>query len=335
MPGVEEPSDRLGDFVVVPPETLTVGSEHIQLVAELFGAAESEQVAGVCILGDHPQRLLLPRAANQNRRVRFGEHLWAVDRLGQGEELAVDGGAVAIPHPQDDLERFFELLEPLGQWWIWEAESECFAFIPACADAQPGSATGKDVKGGDGLGEVSGMAVVDAGDQGSEPDPLGDSGEVREGGVALEHGVVGGADHRLQLEEVVHHPDRVKPRSVGCLADGSQRRSDSRITTRPGEVGDLNTRLHRTTWELWRTGPVATRAMLILFIPGYTSDRPWSARYRQGCRCQRSRPHCRFRQWGRESRRRATDSHRHHVRAGSAQGSVGANTISPAVATGR
>lgn len=83
--------------------------------------------------------------------------------------------------------------------------------------------------------------------QGAEPDPLGDPGQVRQGGVALQHGRVGGAEHGFELEEVVHHPHRVQPGMIGGLADGPQRGRNGRIAARPGEVGYLDADSHDGT----------------------------------------------------------------------------------------
>ena len=71
-----------------------------------------------------------------------------------------------------------------------------------------------------------------------ELDALGRGGQRAEGGVRLEHRLVGGAEAR-QLIEVVHHEDGVEAGGLGFLSlgdDGGEEFGDAGAV---GEVGDL------------------------------------------------------------------------------------------------
>ena len=72
---VERAHHRLLDRVVVATELLAVLAQYVELVGKLPGVV-GEEVAGVGVLGDEPQRLLLAAAADQDRRVRLAESAW-------------------------------------------------------------------------------------------------------------------------------------------------------------------------------------------------------------------------------------------------------------------
>src|SRR3954467_4128630 len=67
LTGVERHHHGLLDLVVVAPDFGAVPAQHVQLARQVRGR---EQVAGVGVLGDHPQRLLLPAAPDEDARVR-------------------------------------------------------------------------------------------------------------------------------------------------------------------------------------------------------------------------------------------------------------------------
>ena len=68
-------------------------------------------------------------------------------------------------------------------------------------------AAAEHVEGGDDLGQQSGVAVGDAGDQQAELEVAGLPGQEAERGVALEHRL-GRTAELLHLEPVVHHRQR-------------------------------------------------------------------------------------------------------------------------------
>ena len=87
----------------------------------------------------------------------FGERRGEVGGLDQVVVGPVVGPDVAGPHLQDDLERLFEAVEPLGDGWERDAEAEVLRFVPSGADTERRPATRKDVQGRDDLREKARM----------------------------------------------------------------------------------------------------------------------------------------------------------------------------------
>src|SRR3954452_4346312 len=94
---VEAEHDGLLDLVVVAADVGAVPAQHVQLVLEVRAG---EQVAGVGVLGDHPQRLLLPAAADEDPRARPLQGLRHVQRAPEPVVLALVGGVGVAPHLQ-------------------------------------------------------------------------------------------------------------------------------------------------------------------------------------------------------------------------------------------
>ena len=84
---------------------------------------------------------------------------------------------------------------------------------------------------------------MDAADHESQPRPLGMGGHEAEGRHPLQHGGFR-RPAAADLEEVVHHPDRVEPGLVGRLHDASQGWTDGGSAAGPGERVDLQPELH-------------------------------------------------------------------------------------------
>src|SRR5699024_8148699 len=97
--------------VVVAPEGLAVPAEHVELVREV-GAVE--EVAGLGVLRDEPQRLLLAATADEDRRVRALDGLRGVEGAAEPVVLAGIRLVVVAPHLQADLQGLLEALETLG-----------------------------------------------------------------------------------------------------------------------------------------------------------------------------------------------------------------------------
>src|ERR1039457_288343 len=68
LPGVKDEVARLLDLVVVAALRVAVGAEHVELAGQVRAG---EQVARLRVPGDEPQRLLLARAADHDRRMRL------------------------------------------------------------------------------------------------------------------------------------------------------------------------------------------------------------------------------------------------------------------------
>src|SRR4051794_6862069 len=97
----------------VAADVRAVPVEHPELVPDDVGALV-EEVAGVRVLRDQPERLALAGAADQDPRPVLADRR-DVDRLDELVVLALVRGLVVAPHPLDDLQRLLETLEPLGR----------------------------------------------------------------------------------------------------------------------------------------------------------------------------------------------------------------------------
>src|SRR6266851_8465864 len=134
---VERHHHGLGDLVVVAADRLAVPAQHIELAGQV-GAGE--QVAGLSVLSDQPQRFALAAAADQDRRVRAGERLRRVQGALKTVMLAGIRAVGIAPHLQADLQGLFEPLEPLSGGRECQPKPVCLIGIPGGADAEPGPA---------------------------------------------------------------------------------------------------------------------------------------------------------------------------------------------------
>jgi hypothetical protein len=217
-----------------------VRPEHVELAG---GLGAGEDVARVGVLGDKPQRLLLPGAADHQVRVRPGQALGRVEGPAELVVLPVERLFGIRPHLEADPDRLLELLEALRRRREVEAEAAGFVLVPGRADAEPDAATGEHVQGGDRLGQQRRLAVDDAGDQGVQQGVLGVRDDEPEGRVGLEHLVLGRA-HAADLPEVVHHADppdsgRLRLAYVPCEGRAERPRAAG-----PGEIGDVQSEFH-------------------------------------------------------------------------------------------
>ncbi len=236
--GSDHHHHQLGDddLGTVTSEPIAVLGEHLQLAGDL-GDRSPRQVRLVGVLGDHPERLLLAGAADHDRDPRQGS-----GRVDGVVHLVVRAGerhALAPQQRDDDLERFFELLEAISERAELEPERVVLELEPAGADAERGPTARHVVECRDRLGQQAGVAIGVAGHQGRQPNGRRVLGECGEHRVALEHRLVGGSEHR-QLIEVVHHEHAIEAGRLGRLGLVDNRaeqlgRGDAGI----GEVGDL------------------------------------------------------------------------------------------------
>src|SRR5271166_1041820 len=116
---VEDEVAGLGDLVVVASLGVAVGAQHVQLASQVRAG---EQVTGVGVLGHEAQRLLLPAAADHDRRMRPGQGLRRVQRPLELVVPAPVRALVAAPHLQADLQGFLEPLEAFGDGRESDAE---------------------------------------------------------------------------------------------------------------------------------------------------------------------------------------------------------------------
>ena len=163
---------------------------------------------------------------------------------------------VAAPHPQADLERLLQPLEAFPEGREGNSKSAALRLVPGCPDAQPCPAAREHVERGHRLGQDARMAVDDARDHGAQPGPRGLSGQERERAVAFQHLPLRRAVH-ADLEEMIHHPDRIEAGRVRGPADGRQRRTEPLRSARPGEIGDAEADLHRGCQSTARAAPAA------------------------------------------------------------------------------
>src|SRR6266702_6521020 len=123
---VEAGGDGLLDRGEVAAGLRAVLAEHVQLVLEVVTEVRIlhvEQVAGVGVLCDQAQRLALPAAADQDRRVRSLQGGRGGERTDQLVVPALVGALVTALHLVRDLQQFLQPLEALGQRGERDAET--------------------------------------------------------------------------------------------------------------------------------------------------------------------------------------------------------------------
>jgi von Willebrand factor type A domain len=259
---VEHVVRRLVDRVVVAADRRAVLAQDVQLPGLV---PPREQVARVGVLRHHAQRLLLPAAADHDRRVRPGQRLRRVQRPPQLVVLPLVRLLVIGPHLQADLHRLLEPLEPLADRGKREAEPARLLLVPAGTDAQPRPPAGQHVQRGDDLGEQPRLAVVHAGDHRQQRRPRRAGRQVSQRGVPLEHLLLGRPDHR-DLEEVVHHRDVLEPRLVRGPRHRGQLPAKRLRPARRGEIRNLQPNLHVITSS---SHPLTHRPPRLPAIPHY------------------------------------------------------------------
>jgi hypothetical protein len=104
----------LGEITADRVAVLTQDPELVLDVAGEFGAGPVEQVAGIGVLRDEPQRLAFTAAADEDRRVRALYGVRRVERARQPVVLALEGLLVTAPHLMRDPQDLLKPLEPLG-----------------------------------------------------------------------------------------------------------------------------------------------------------------------------------------------------------------------------
>ena len=194
-----------------------MGFEDIQALHEDCILIATEEIARIPVLGDQAQGLLRTHPADQDGRVRPGERLRVVDRVGQLEVFALVSGRVSRPHLRGNLEGLLQHFEAFFDRWEIQAQAFGLVLVPGRADPEIGSPTGKHVQGGDGFDHHGGVAIDHASNQQADLDLLGDSGEEAQGSVAFDHPVLRLTEPGAKLEEVIHDPDAIETALVDRL----------------------------------------------------------------------------------------------------------------------
>jgi hypothetical protein len=138
-----------------------------------------------------------------------------------------------------DLQRLLQHLEPMADRREGYAQPGVFAVVPGGADAEHGTALGQHIEGGHRLGQQSGIAVGDAGDQHGQRDFLGLSGQKSHRGVALEERIFGG-QQSVHLKEVVGQGEHGGAALFGGPRGGGHGRPERLRPARKIEVDEVN-----------------------------------------------------------------------------------------------
>src|SRR5579859_1101553 len=237
---------RLLNASVGAANLLAVLAQDVHLVRDHVVAQAREEVAGVGVLRDEPQRFLLATAADEDGRVRTLDGLWVIQRALKLIVFAIVRRLVVGPHLARNLQCLLQALEALFERWEGDAQALVLLLIPGGADAKVGAALREDIERGGGLDEEAGMAIGHAGDHGAEPDVVGDASGKRQRTPAFEHLVFGGADG-TDLKEVVHDPQAIEAGALGAASDLGEGVTEDAGATRPCEVGNLQSNAHRKT----------------------------------------------------------------------------------------
>ena len=174
------------------------------------------------------------------------EALRHVQRAAEPDMMALERllvAALAVPHPEADLDGVLEDLEPLAEGRVGEAQADGLLLVVARADAEHHPAAGQDVEGRDHLGEQAGWPVRGGGRQREEPDTLGVRGDEPERRVGLDLALEV-ATQVVALPDVVGDVDRVEAGRLGGLDDGLEVRPERRSATAPRRLGDVQPELH-------------------------------------------------------------------------------------------
>src|SRR6185312_16674650 len=148
--------------------------------------------------------------------------------------LAVIGLGLARPHLKRDLDEFFQPLEALFHWRERNAQPTMLLLIPGSADPEIGSPAREHVEGGSRLDQQTRVAIGDARHHGAQADALCLACGECERAPAFEHLFLFGANSP-NLEEMIHHPQTIKPGVFGAARDIAKGLPNMSRATRPVE----------------------------------------------------------------------------------------------------
>ena len=206
----------LRDLGRIAPDVRAVIRQHLDLVADRVGIAEP--VPHVRVLRHQPERLLLAAAADQDLRSARLHRLRDVVRVLDVVPLPLERRPRLREHRPADLQRVLQPLEPLGRRRPVVAVREGLLLVPRRADAEDRATRRDHVERRDHLGQERRVPVRHARHHRAELDPRRACRDGAEDRVRLEHRIRCRADVP-DLVVVVHHPERIEPRTLGRLRD--------------------------------------------------------------------------------------------------------------------
>ena len=219
----------------IAADRLAVRAEHGGLVRHRVDVADD--VAGIGVLRNEPQGAALAAAADEDRHV-FLERPRVADRLRHVDDPALVRGRALAPQQWQELERVLQEGVALVGRRERPAVGRVLVGVPREPETAERAAAREHVERRDDLAEVGDVPERDAGDQRAEPHTFGDSREIRERRVALEHGFPLRAEHG-DLAEVVHHRDAREAGGFGRFRNRPQSRAGV-PPARPGYTGMLS-----------------------------------------------------------------------------------------------
>ena len=160
------------DLGRVAADVRAVAVQHVTLTGELFGRA-ADEVPVLGVLRGRAQRALLAAAADADRRVRLLHPLRLAPGVGEPVVLALERRGLLRQQPDEDFAGFLEPVAALLDRTELHAVRARFLFVPAGADADLQPSAGDDVERRGHVRQQRGVSVVDAADQGAQPEPLG------------------------------------------------------------------------------------------------------------------------------------------------------------------
>jgi hypothetical protein len=188
--------------------------QHVALVGEHLG--RPTEVGAVGVLRDRAQRQLLATATDPDRRMRLLERLRVALGPTDVVVVALERGLALGPHRPHDLHGLVEHPDPVLRLREVVPVRPVLLLVPAGADTPVEAPTRHHVDVGRDLREQCRAAVAVAPDHLAEPDRRGELADRSDRGPALEHRLLGGPGH---VVEVVVHPERVESEPLGELGD--------------------------------------------------------------------------------------------------------------------
>src|SRR5262249_25997801 len=227
-------------------QLLAVGTQYSQLATQLVISKASEEIAGVSVLSDQAQRLLLAATANQDRR------MWALHRLRHVEwafeliVLAHERRLVSTPHLVRDPQRLLQPLETLLQRRKGNAKTPMLLLVPCSANSEVGAAVREHVESGCSLDKHTWMAIRDASNHRAQAQAVGDASCESQRRPTLKHLILRWTVAPY-LEKVIHHPKAVEASALNPARHGREGVVELALPVGIGEIVDLQADAHTLT----------------------------------------------------------------------------------------
>ena len=198
---VAEPDVRgEGDLLRVAADVRAAGRQNVTLLRELLRRAARE-VPVVGVLGGERKGALLAAAPDADGRVRLLRPLRFVARILELVVLSVEGRRLLREQAGQHLAGLLEAIEALLHAAEFDAVGAGLLLVPARADAEFEPTVRDDVECAGHLGQHGGMAIVDAGDQHADAQPLRGLRQSRQRCPALEARPGGIGEDRIEVVE--------------------------------------------------------------------------------------------------------------------------------------